>query len=285
MISVILAVLSAVFAASTAILAKIGVSEVKSDLATALRTGVVLVMAALVCLVFGQFDFCVLTPRALLFLLLSGFSTALSWLCYFRALQLGSVSKVVPLDKLSTVFVMVLAFTVLREPLSWQSVTGGALISAGAVIMALGKREGEKRSGLAVILALCSALFAAATSVLAKIGMENVPSNFATLIRTVVILIFAWTVVFAKRQHREIRNISRKSLFFLVLSGVTTGLSWLCYFAAISLGRISIVAPIDKFSVVLTLIFGFIFLKERVDAKAIAGCILITAGTVFLILG
>ena len=284
--SIILALLAALFAALTSILAKIGINNVNSNLATAVRTFVVLIMAFTVVRITGQWDVLYsISTKAWIFIILSGITTGLSWLCFFKAIQIGDVSKVVPIDKSSVVMTILLSFIILQEPMTPLVIAGGSIITIGTFIL-IGKRE-EKRAESYfqsyIFLAILSAIFAALTSILAKIGIEDVDSNVATFIRTVVILIFAWSIVFFQRTHKELTSISNKSYIFLLLSGIATGLSWLCYFAAIQIGKVSIVAPIDKFSVVITMLLSFIILKEKPDKNTIMGGIAITIGTILLV--
>ena len=284
--SIILALLAALFAALTSILAKIGINNVNSNLATAVRTFVVLIMAFTVVRITGQWDVLyTISTKAWIFIILSGITTGLSWLCFFKAIQIGDVSKVVPIDKSSVVMTILLSFIILQEPMTPLVIAGGSIITIGTFIL-IGKRE-EKRAESYfqsyIFLAILSAIFAALTSILAKIGIEDVDSNVATFIRTVVILIFAWSIVFFQRTHKELTSISNKSYIFLLLSGIATGLSWLCYFAAIQIGKVSIVAPIDKFSVVITMLLSFIILKEKPDKNTIMGGIAITIGTILLV--
>ncbi|MCM3764944.1 EamA family transporter [Neobacillus niacini] len=285
--SIILALLAAVFASFTAILAKIGIEKVNSNLATAIRTIVVLIMAFIVVIITGQLDSVMqISTRALWFILFSGLATGLSWLFFFRALAIGDVSKVVPIDKASVVLTIGFSILVLGEPAKSLVLAGGAIIAIGTFIL-IGKNEEKKRftgSQIYIVYAIIGAVFAALTSILAKIGMEDVDSNLATFLRTIVILLFAWAIVFFKGTHKELNKITKKGYLFLILSGVATGLSWLCYFAAIATGKVSVVAPIDKFSVVLTMILSFIVLKEKAAKHTIIGGIVITAGTVLLIL-
>ena len=285
--SVVLALLAALFAAITGILAKIGMENVNSNLATAVRTIVVVVMAFIVVLVTHQLHtISTITNKALLFIGLSGIATGLSWLFFFRALAIGEVSKVVAIDKASIVLTIILSVLVLGEPAKAVVIAGGAIISIGTFIL-IGKNEEKKRftgSQSYIVQAIIGAVFAALTAILAKIGLEGVDSNLGTFLRTVVILFFAWGIVLFQGTFKELWLISKKGYLFLILSGVATGLSWLCYFAAIALGDVSIVAPIDKFSVVLTMVLSFIILKERVAKHKILGGVLITVGTIVLIL-
>ncbi len=285
--SIILALLAALFASLTAILAKIGIENVNSNLATAIRTIVVLVMAFIVVLVTDQLEMVTkVSTSALWYIFFSGLATGFSWLFFFRALAIGDVSKVVPIDKASIVLTIAISILFLGEPAKPLVLSGGAIIAVGTFIL-IGKNEEKKRfsgSQIYIVYAIIGAVFAALTSILAKIGMEDVDSNLATFLRTIVILVFAWAIVFFKGTHKEMRGISKKGYLFLILSGIATGLSWLFYFAAISIGKVSVVAPIDKFSVVLTMILSFIFLKEKVRKHTIVGGIVITIGTFILIL-
>lgn len=289
--SIILALLAALFASFTAILAKIGIEDVDSNLATAVRTVVVVIMAYLMVVITGQTDnIMTVSARSLIFLILSGLTTGLSWLAFFKAIQIGDVSKVVPIDKSSVVLTILLSFIILREPATMPVVAGGIIISIGTFVL-IGKKEKKNTERKKVFntksylfLAIMSAVFAALTNILAKIGIEDVDSNVATFIRTVVIIIFAWGIVFFQGTVKELKNISRKSYIFLILSGAATGFSWLCYFAALAIGKVSIVNPIDKFSVVLTMILSFIILKEKPTRSTVAGAVLITIGTGLLIL-
>jgi bacterial/archaeal transporter family protein len=288
--SIILALLAALFASFTAILAKIGIEDVDSNLATAVRTVVVVIMAFLMVLITGQTEnIMTVSTKSLIFLILSGLTTGLSWICFFKAIQIGDVSKVVPIDKASVVLTILLSFIILREPATASVVASGVIISIGTFVL-IGKDK-KKSKGKKVFntksyifLAVLSAVFAAATNILAKIGIEDVDSNVATFIRTVVIIIFAWGIVIFQGTLNELKKISSKSFIFLFLSGAATGFSWLCYFAALAIGKVSVVNPIDKFSVVLTMILSFTILKEKPTKSTIAGAILITIGTALLII-
>ncbi len=284
--SIILALLAALFASMTNILAKIGMENVNSNLATAVRTIVVLILAFLMVLITGKFGtIAAIQPKAMLFIILSGFATGLSWLFFFKALGIGEVSKVVPIDKSSIVLTIILSILLLGEPAASQILAGGALITIGTFVP-IGKNEDKKRftgSQSYIVYAILGAVFAALTSILAKIGMEGVDSNVATFLRTIVILLFAWAIVFYQRTYREMKTISSKGYLFLILSGAATGLSWLCYFGALAIGKVSVVAPIDKFSVVITMILSFVILKEKARKHTVVGGAIITVGTVFLV--
>lgn len=273
---------SAFFAGITAILAKIGIEKVDSTLATALRTVVILIFSWLMVLLVGSGnEITKISGKTFCFLILSGLSTGASWLCYFKALQLGDVNKVTPIDKSSTVLTILLAFLIFGEPLSFWKVTGVIGIALGTFLM-ITKKDGviqreEKNSWL--FFAVLSAVFASLTAIFGKIGIENVESNLGTAIRTIVVLVMAWLIVFLQGKQSQINGIGRKSWIFLILSGVTTGLSWLCYYRALQDGLASVVVPIDKLSIVVTVVFSNLILKENLSRKSAVGLLLIMLGT------
>lgn len=275
---------SAFFAGITAVLAKIGIENVNSTLATALRTVVVLAFSWLMVFVVGsQGGIAQIsgTTFTLLFLVLSGLSTGASWLCYFKALQLGDVNKVAPIDKSSTVLTILLAFIFLGEPVSIPQALGVVGIGVGTLLMIAKKEveDGKPHSKAWLVYAFLSAVFASLTSIFGKIGVENVESNLGTAIRTIVVLVMAWVMVFVTGEQKGIRSIGKKSWVFLFLSGITTGLSWLCYYRALQDGPASVVVPIDKLSILVTIVFSWIVLKEKLTPKAAVGLVLILAGT------
>ena len=273
---------SAFFAGITAVLAKIGIEHVNSTLATALRTVVVLAFSWLMVFVVGsQGGIAQISGTTLLFLVLSGLSTGASWLCYFKALQLGDVNKVAPIDKSSTVLTILLAFIFLGEPVSIPQALGVVGIGVGTLLMIAKKEveDGKPHSKAWLVYAFLSAVFASLTSIFGKIGVENVESNLGTAIRTIVVLVMAWVMVFVTGEQKGIRSIGKKSWVFLFLSGITTGLSWLCYYRALQDGPASVVVPIDKLSILVTIVFSWIVLKEKLSPKAAVGLVLILAGT------
>lgn len=283
---------SALFAGVTAILAKIGIKRTDSNLATAIRTVVVLAFSWLMVFVIGsQHTLSAISGRTLLFLALSGLATGASWLCYFKAMQLGDVNKVTPIDKSSTVLTMILAVLIFGEPVTLIKTLGAIAITVGTYLMIERKRGGAQAAGRPqwaerpqwLVYALFSAVFASLTSILAKIGIQGVESSLGTAIRTIVVLIMAWVVVFLTGKQGEIKNIDRRSLTFIILSGFATGASWLCYFRALQDGPASVVVPIDKLSIVLTIAFSVYFLKEGLAKKALLGLALIVAGTLALL--
>ena len=277
---------SAFFAGVTSILAKVGVKDVDSHLATAIRTIIVLVFSWIMVFIIGSQSTIVnIDGKTFLFLILSGLSTGGSWLCYFKALQLGDVNKVVPIDKSSTILTMILAFIFLNEKITINMVIGMIGIAIGTYLMIQKKEKAEKivKRKAWLIYALLSALFASLTSILGKVGIENVESNLGTAIRTIVVLVMAWIIVFATKKQRDIKKIDKRSLIFLILSGVATGASWLCYYKALQDGLASIVVPIDKLSILVTVLFAYIFLKEKLSKKSLLGLILIVVGTLLLL--
>ena len=273
---------SAFFAGVTAVLAKIGIEKANSTLATALRTIVVLVFSWLmVFLVGSQGQIGQISGKTLCFLILSGLSTGASWLCYFRALQLGDVNKVAPIDKSSTVLTILLAFLFLGEPISVPKLIGILGIGTGTLLMIAKKETGSKQvqSGSWLLFAVLSAVFASLTSIFGKIGVENVESNLGTAIRTIVVLVMAWLLVLIKKKAPELKHLDKKELGFIGLSGIATGASWLCYYYAIQNGIVSVVVPIDKMSLLVTVIFSYLAFHERLSKKALVGLVLMLAGT------
>lgn len=278
---------SAFFAGATSILAKIGVKDIDSHVATAIRTIVVLIFSWIMVFIVGsQGTIGNISGKTLTFLILSGFATGASWLCYFKALQLGDVNKVVPIDKSSTILTMILAFIFLGENITINMVVGMIGIGIGTYLMIQKKESIEKvvKGKAWLVYALLSAIFASLTSILGKVGIENVESNLGTAIRTIVVLIMAWIIVFATKKQSDVKKIDKKSLLFLILSGIATGASWLCYYKALQDGLASIVVPIDKLSILVTILFAYVFLKEKLSKKSIVGLVLIVVGTLILLI-
>lgn len=277
---------SALFAGITAILAKCGIRKTDSDVATAIRTVVVLVFSWLMVWMVGSAPTVTeLSAKTWVFLILSGLATGASWLCYFRALQLGNVNKVVPIDKSSTVLTILLALIFLGERITWLKVIAVLLIGVGTFLMiekkAAPTEKAEKKSWL--LYALLSAVFASLTSILGKIGIDGVESNLGTAIRTGVVLIMAWLIVLVKGKQHTLKGIPKKELGFICLSGVATGGSWLCYYKALQDGLASVVVPIDKLSILVSIGFSALVFKERLEKKAALGLLLIVAGTLLML--
>lgn len=284
---ILFAFASALFAGMTAILSKNGIKNTDSNVATALRTIVVLIFSwAMVFIVGSQGTITQISSKTLIFLILSGLATGASWLCYFKALQLGDVNKVTPIDKSSTILTMILAFLFLGEELTLLKAAAVVLIGIGTYLMIQKKKSTEKtgvRSNKWMIYASLSAIFASLTSILGKIGIEGVESNLGTAIRTIVVLIMAWIIVFVTKKQHTIKTIDKRSWIFLGLSGIATGSSWLCYYRALQDGLASVVVPIDKLSILVTIIFSYLFLKETLTKKALMGLVLIVVGTLSLL--
>ena len=278
---------SALFAGVTSILAKCGIRHTDSNVATAIRTIVVLFFSwVMVFLTGAQGGLAAVEAKTWVFLILSGLATGASWLCYFRALQLGDINKVVPIDKSSTVLTMLLAFVFLQEDISPMKVGCMALIGGGTMLM-ITRREvshPEKKGRAWLLYACLSALFAILTAILGKVGIQGIDSNLGTAIRTGVVLVMAWVVVFVTGREKEIRGIPRKELFYICLSGLATGASWLCYYRALQDGLASVVVPIDKLSILVTIAFSWLVFHEKLSKKAMAGLLLIVAGTLLMLL-
>lgn len=280
------AVLSAVFAGLNAILAKCGIRKTSSNLATALRTIVVLIFSIIMVFVVGsQQTIKEIAPVSWIFLVLSGLATGASWMCYFKALSIGDVNKVVPIDKSSTILSVLLAILIFNETNNLiVKLFGTALIGAGTYLMIEKKRATETKNTKWILYAVLSAIFAALASVLAKMGISGVESNLGTAIRTAVVLIMAWGIVLAKGEQKQLKGINKKELVFIALSGLATGASWLCYYYAIQNGVMSVVVPIDKMSVLITVLFSVVFLKEKMSFKSIFGLIVMSVGTLAMVL-
>lgn len=278
---------STLFAGLTSILAKCGIRETDSTVATAIRTIVVLAFSWLMVFVVGaQSQIGEIGGKTLLFLILSGLATGASWLCYFKALQLGDINKVVPIDKSSTVLTILLAFLLLREEVSALKAIGVVVIAAGTFLMIERKDVAPQQSGRKgwLLYAMGSALFASLTSILGKVGIAGVESNLGTAIRTSVVLVMAWVMVFATGKRHALRAIPRKELGFICLSGLATGGSWLCYYRALQDGLASVVVPIDKLSILVTVLFSYVVFQEKLSPKSALGLGLIVGGTLVMLI-
>ena len=277
---------SALFAGLTAILAKCGIRKTDSTVATAIRTIVVLAFSwGMVFLVGSEAQLAEISGRTLLFLVLSGLATGASWLCYFRGLQIGDVNKVVPVDKSSTVLTILLAVLFLHETLSWTRGIGMVCIAAGTYLMIEKKQStgAAKAGGSWLLYAAGSAVFASLTSILGKIGITGVESNLGTAIRTGVVLIMSWMMVFVTGKGAQVRKIPKNELGFICLSGLATGGSWLCYYKALQDRPASVVAPIDKLSILVTILFSYLVFHEKLSKKAAVGLILVVGGTLLML--
>lgn len=282
---------SAIFAGLTAILAKCGIRRTDSTVATAIRTIVVLAFAwAMVFLTGTQNQWKGISQKTWIFLILSGVATGASWLCYFKALKLGDINKVVPIDKSSVILTILLAWIIFHETITWQKGAGVILIAAGTFFM-IEKKENEKsqepdeKEGKHswLLYAVCSAVFASLTSILGKMGIEGVDSNLGTAIRTGVVLVMAWLMVLIEGKTERVKEVSVKELFYIVLSGIATGASWLCYYRALQEGQASLVVPIDKLSIVISVGFSYFIFHEKLSRKAFWGLISIVCGTMAML--
>ena len=287
---------SAFFAGLTAILAKIGIKKTDSTLATAIRTIIVLLFTWMMVFIVGsQTRIGEIDPKTLLFLGLSGLATGASWLCYFKALQLGEIQKVTPIDKSSIILTILMAMIFLGEPFTWLKVLAIILISLGTWLMvhkpnlvpqkqfdvAVGNPSGIKPW---MLYAFGSAIFAALTAILGKVGIRGVESNLGTALRTVVVLVMAWMMVFITGKQKGIKAIDNRSWLFIILSGFATGASWLLYYRALKDGLASIVVPIDKLSILVTVAFSYFIFHERLDKRAALGLLAIVIGTLVLLI-
>lgn len=288
---------SAVFAGITTILAKCGIKKTDSNIATAIRTIVVLIFSWIMVFAAGSFGtISQISLKTYIFLFLSGLATGASWICYFRALQLGDINKVVPIDKSSTVMTMILAMIFLGEEITAIKLFGIIGIAVGTYLMIEKKSTGikEKTDELKednllkknrwFFYAFLAAVFASLTSILGKIGITEVESNLGTAIRTIVVLVMAWVVVFITGKQQEVKQVDKKELAFICLSGVATGASWLCYYKALQDGLASVVVPIDKLSILITIAFSYLVFKEKLTKKSGAGLLLIVCGTLVMLL-
>ncbi len=282
-----MAVLSSVFAGLTSILAKCGIRKTDSDIATALRTIVVLLFSWVMVFIVGSADtITAIAPRSLVFLILSGAATGASWICYFKALSIGDVNKVVPVDKSSTVLTVLLAIILFGETnFLAVKLIGTALLAAGVFLM-IEKKDAQAQNDNKLWLpyAIGSAVFAALTSILAKIGISGVESNLGTAIRTGVVLVMAWLIVFARGKQKQLKSLDKKELGFIALSGLATGASWLCYYYAIQNGIVSVVVPIDKMSIVISIAFSYFVFHEKLSRKAFIGLLMMICGTLAMVI-
>lgn len=279
---------SAIFAGVTSILAKCGIRKTDSVVATAIRTVIVLMFSWLMVFAVGsQSQIGRIAGKTWLFLVLSGVATGASWLCYFRALQYGDINKVVPIDKSSVLLTILLASLLLHEEISFSKAMGIILIGPGTFLMIEKKDRSAKQSETGnqwLFYAIGSAIFASLTSILGKIGISSVESNLGTAIRTGVVLVMAWIMVYVTKKQHTVKEISRKELIFIAMSGMATGASWLCYYRALQEGPASAVVPIDKLSILITVSFSRIVFKERLSKKSCAGLAAIVAGTLIMLI-
>ena len=282
MMWLIMAVLSAIFAGLTSILAKCGVKKTDSDVATALRTVVVVLFSWMMVLIVGSAESITdIGAKSLMFLILSGVATGASWICCFKALSIGNVNKVVPVDKSSTVLTVILAIILFGETNHLVVKLIGTVLLAVGIFLMIEKKQDEVKETKTGWLpyAIGSAVFAALTTILAKVGITGVESNLGTAIRTVVVLVMSWIIVLIRGKQKALKTLDKKELWFIALSGLATGVSWLCYYYAVQKGIVSVVVPIDKMSIVITIVFSYYVFKEKLSHKAFVGLLLMVIGT------
>lgn len=278
---IIFAVLAAIFSGLTTVFAKVGVAKANSTLVTGLRTIVILIFSVIVFIFLGD-GFKNLNLKTIFFIVLSGITTALLWICYFKALSLADVSMVTPIDKLSIVVTLILSFFFLKEKITIIKIVSMIFMISGTFLMV--NRKEKNGEGNWFIYALLTALFTSLATILGKIGIKDINPNLGTMLRTIIILIIIWGVIFVKKEYKDIKNINKKNILFIILSGISTGLSWLFYFMALKKGEASIVFPIEKLSAVVAILISVIFLKEKLNKKRKIGFTFIISGTLLLIL-
>lgn len=281
----VMAVLSAFFAGITSILAKCGIKKTDSDVATAIRTIIVLLFSWVMVFIVGSYgQVTEIEAKSLLFLILSGFATGASWICYFKALSMGDVNKVAPIDKSSTILSVLLAITCFDEKEHLPVKLCSTFVLAVGIFLMLEKKQIEEKevNGKWMLYAVLSAVFAALTSILAKVGITGVESNLGTALRTGVVLLMAWAIVFLKDKQKQLKGTDFKELLYISLSGLATGASWICYYYAIQNGIVSVVVPIDKMSILVTVLFSFLVFHEKLSRKALVGLCLMSAATMVM---
>lgn len=276
---------SAFFAGITAVLAKCGIHDANSHVATALRTIVVLIFSWIMVFIVGSFhEIANLSYQTILFLVLSGLSTGASWLCYFRALQLGNINKVAAIDKTSVVLTMILSFILFHETVDIYKIIGMILMMTGTFLMLEKKETSQKEDNQWFIYAVLSVVFASLTTILGKVGISHIESNLGTAIRTSVVLVMAWVVVFATNAQNSVKEVPKHELIYIFLSGIATGTSWLCFYRALQIGPASLVTPIDKLSILVTVLFSYIVFHKKLNLKSFIGLMMIVAGTLIMLL-
>ena len=276
------AILAAIFSGLTTVFAKVGVSKANSTLVSGLRTIVIMIFSVLVFLFLGD-GFKNIDLKTIIFIVLSGITTALLWICYFKALSLADVSMVTPIDKLSIVLTLILSSIFFKEKITIIKVISMICMIGGTFLMVNNDKENKENNW--IIFAGLTAVFTSLATILGKIGINNINPNLGTMLRTIVILVIIWGVIVIKKEYIDIRKITKKNIFFIILSGISTGISWLFYFMALKDGEVSIVFPFEKLSAAVAILISIIFLKEKLDKKGMLGFISIILGTLLLIFG
>ncbi len=281
---IIFALLAAFFAGVTTVFAKAGITNVDSTLATAIRTTIILIFTIIIVLIVKSYvDIYKINFKIGLFLILSGITTALLWLSYFKALELADVNKVAPVDKTSIILTLILSSIFLHEKITYIKIISMILLLIGTVLMTY-KKDNNKTDNKWLLFAILTAIFTSLATILGKIGINNIESNFGTMIRTIIVFLIIWIFTISKGKFKDIKFINKKSWIFIILSGITTGLSWLCYFKALQLGEASLVFPMEKLSIVVAVLFSSLYLKEKLNYKSILGLFLIIVATLLLII-
>ncbi len=279
---IIYALLASVFSGLTSVFAKTGIKNIDSLLATFLRTIVISLFLFLIVIWKENLnDIFLLDTKTILFLILSGISNTLLWICYFKALDLGTVSKVTPVDKTSIVLTLILSSLFLNEKITSIKIISIVLILSGT-FLTIKKESKDSKDNKWIIYAILTAVFTSTTTVLSKIGIESTNTTLITFLRTIVVLIILTTITLFKKKYKSIKDIEKRSWLFIILSGLSTSLSWLFYFKALALGEASVVFPIEKLSLVVSILISITFLKEKVNKKQIIGIIIIVIGTSLL---
>ncbi len=282
---ILCALIAAFFAGITSVFAKIGVNNIDSKLATALRTIVILIFSLIVVLITGSLqEIKNIDVKTIIFIVLSGITTAVLWLTYFKALKLADVSKVSPIDKTSIILTLILSNLFLNEKITLVKIISMLLIAIGSWLMTSKKNNVKEKSNQWIFYAILTAIFTSLATIFGKIGIDNINLNLATLLKTIVAAIVIWSAVFITKKDEKIKNISKKSWTFIFLSGITTGLSWTFYFLSLRKGEASLVFSIEKLSIVVAVLFSIIFLNEKLSKKAIIGLIIIIFGTLLLLI-
>lgn len=279
---IIFAILAAIFSGLTTVFAKVGVVKANSTLVTGLRTIVILIFSIIVFMFLGD-GFKNLNVKTIIFIVFSGITTALLWICYFKALSLADVSMVTPIDKLSIVLTLVLSLFFLNEKITIIKIVSMIFMVSGTFLMV--NKNKKKSEGNWLLYALLTALFTSLATILGKVGIKDINPNLGTMIRTIIILVIIWGVIFVKKEYKDMNKLNKKNILFIVLSGLSTGLSWLFYFMALKEGEASIVFPMEKLSAAVAILISVIFLKEKLDKKGKLGFCLIISGTLLLVFG
>ncbi len=281
---IIYALLAALFSGLTSVFAKSGINSKNSLISTYVRTLVITLFLFIVVTLRNDFnDLYLLDKKTIIFLVLSGISNTLLWICYFKALDLGTVSKVTPIDKTSIILTLILSSIFLHEKITIIKVLSIIFILTGT-LLTIKREDKDSKDNKWILYAFLTAIFTSTTTVISKIGIENTNTCLTTFLRTIIVLILLTIINLFKNNFKDIKNLDKRNYMFIILSGISTSLSWLFYFTSLSLGEASIVFPIEKLSLVVSIVTSTIFLKEKLNKKQILGIIIIVIGTSLLFL-